>query len=367
MGFDHSAARTAMALAVALAVALLAGCTPEDSDVDNGGGNDARLMSDGAMPDAALPPADGTVPGPDGSAPGDGGRVDDMATDRDAGGDARVPEPEPEPDPEPNPEPEPEPQPEPEPDPEPNPEPEPDPEPNPEPEPEPEPDMAVEPDMMVDDRLFSFFVTSIDAIRTLSGSEDGFGGDLGGLAGADAICQLIAGGVGMGHKEWRAFLSVTAGPDGQPVHAIDRIGQGPWYDANGRLIANNIAGLLQSRPAGDPQTINDLPDEHGVPLSVLGDSHDILTGSNRQGRLNRPEAAATCNDWTSSSGLVGRNIVMCGHSWPRSNRMGREWIADHTARGCAAGINLVQNGPGVGDCVGCGGGYGAFYCFALTP
>ncbi|MCA9538284.1 MAG: hypothetical protein KC620_05320 [Myxococcales bacterium] len=226
----------------------------------------------------------------------------------------------------------------------------------------PEPDAEPQPE-----RLFSFFVTSLQAMRELSGSEDGFGGDLGGLEGADEICQTIATGVGAGHKTWRAFLSVTAGPDGQPVHAIDRIGEGPWYDANGRLIANNIQGLMGARPAGDPQAVNDLCDEFGVPSSVLGDSHDTLTGSNRQGRLNSPNLQSTCNDWTSASGQVGRNLVMCGHTWPRSNRSGLQWIADHTAHGCAPGVNLIQNGPGSGDCVGCGGGYGGFYCFALTP
>ena len=240
-----------------------------------------------------------------------------------------------------------------------------------EPEPDmarPEPDMApLAPDMMIDDRQFSFFVTSIEAMRNLSGSQDGFGGDLGGLDGADGICQLIAISVGMGHKEWRAFLSATSGPDGEPVHAIERIGEGPWYDANGRLIAEDIDGLLNERPDGDPQTIEDLPDEHGVPLSVLGDSHDILTGSNRQGRLNNNRLSSTCNDWTSASGNVGNNEVMCGHSWPRSRRSGRQWISDHPVRGCAPGVNLIQNGGGVGNCVGCGGGYGAIYCFALTP
>ncbi|MEZ4435219.1 MAG: hypothetical protein R3F65_22665 [bacterium] len=233
-----------------------------------------------------------------------------------------------------------------------------------------DPDMAVEPpepDMMVDDRLFSFFVTSLQAMRTLSGSQDGFGGDLGGLEGADAICQIIAGGVGMGHKQWRAFLSATRGPDGQPVHAIERIGQGPWYDANGRLVSQNIQGLLQARPAGDPQTVNDLPDEFGVPLSTLGDSHDIMTGSNRQGRLNNNALASTCNDWTSANGNIGGNQLMAGHSWPRSPRNGTQWISDHTLRGCAPGVNLIQNGGGVGNCVGCSGGYGAIYCFALTP
>ncbi|MCB9537238.1 MAG: hypothetical protein H6704_13380 [Myxococcales bacterium] len=225
---------------------------------------------------------------------------------------------------------------------------------------------------------FSFFVTSLQALRTLSGSEHGFGGDLGGLEGADGICQTIAEGVGQGHKTWRAFLSATEGPDGQPVHAIERIGQGPWYDANGRLVAENIEGLLSGdRPAGDPQTIDDLPDEYGVPISVLGDAHDVVTGSNPQGRLDSANPASTCNDWTSAE-AIGQNLVKCGHSFPRMGRGGRpprpggppggaSWLSDHPLRGCTPGVNLIQNGPGEGTCIGCSGGYGAIYCFALSP
>lgn len=226
---------------------------------------------------------------------------------------------------------------------------------------------------------FSFFVTSLQALRTLSGSEHGFGGDLGGLEGADAICQTIAEGVGQGHKSWRAFLSATEGPDGQPVHAIERIGQGPWYDANGRLVAENIAGLLSDdRPAGDPQTVDDLPDEYGVPISVLGDAHDVVTGSNARGRLDSANAASTCNDWTSAE-AIGQNLVKCGHSFPRmvgpgggrpprpGGGGGAHWLSDHPLRGCTPGVNLLQNGPGTGTCIGCSGGYGAIYCFALSP
>src|SRR5262245_33405057 len=113
---------------------------------------------------------------------------------------------------------------------------------------------------------FSFFVTSLATMRMQSGSQDGFGGNLGGLAGADAICQRAAADAGFGGKAWRAFLSVAKGPTGGPAHAIDRIGDGPWYDRNGRLVAMNRAGLLQARPAGDPQSVNDLPDEAGVGL-----------------------------------------------------------------------------------------------------
>jgi hypothetical protein len=202
-------------------------------------------------------------------------------------------------------------------------------------------------------------------MRELAESDDGFGGDLGGLEGADAICQLIGIRIGEGAKTWRAFLSVVNGPDGEPVHAIDRIGDGPWYDANDRLVANNRAGLMGERPDGDPQSINDLPDEFGVPLTQYGNAHDVLTGSGRDGRLVAMDLSTTCNDWTSSDGRVGARRTTIGHSYPRSARSGRHWMSDHTIRGCAPGVNLIQNGAGVGDCVGCSGGYGGIYCFAV--
>ncbi len=238
------------------------------------------------------------------------------------------------------------------------------------------PDIPVTPpDMAVEADPFSFFVTSLEAIREHSGSEDGFGGDLGGLAGADELCQTIAGTVGQGAKEWRAFLSVTEGPEGGPVHAIERIGEGPWYDANGRLVAENIAGLLaEARPQGDAQSVADLPNEFGVPLSSYGDAHDVITGSDQDGRLASNDPVQTCNDWTSAESNAAAR-PMCGHSFPRMGRGGRpprgddgaHWISDHPLRGCTPGVNLIQNGPGEGDCIGCSGGYGAVYCFALTP
>lgn len=233
---------------------------------------------------------------------------------------------------------------------------------------------------------FSFFVVSMNALWTRSGHAiddwtGGLGGDLGGIEGADEMCQLIGQATGHGHKTWRAFLSVTRGPDGQPIHAIDRIGEGPWYDANGRLVSEDLAGLLAGdRPRGDAATINDLPDECGVPLSALGDSHDTLTGSNQQGRLASDNPEHTCNNWTSSSDDVGVNAggrprpgevrgVMIGHSWPRGGaggggRGGANWMSDHATRGCGKGANLLQDGPGSGTCVGCAGGYGQWYCFS---
>ncbi len=228
---------------------------------------------------------------------------------------------------------------------------------------------------------FSFFVTSMNALWTLSGDpisdlSGGMGGDFGGLAGADEICQTIGAATGHGDKTWRAFLSVTDDGGGSPVHAIDRIGAGPWHDANGRMVATGLAGLTSDdRPDGDPASTSDLPDECGVPTSVLGDAHDVPTGSDTNGHLFSTDPESTCNDWTSSSSSVGigpgpDTRVMCGHSFPRGGGGGgggfggQQWLSDHPLRGCSKGANLLQNGPGEGTCIGCSGGYGAIYCFA---
>ena len=233
-----------------------------------------------------------------------------------------------------------------------------------------EPDTE-EPDPALDLEPFSFFVTSLEIMRELSGSQDGFGGGLGGLTGADSICQQAAERVGFGAKTWRAFLSATDGGDGQPVHAIERIGEGPWYDRNGRLIAEDLAGLLQERPDGDPQTVNDLPNEFGEGLQDMGDTHDVMTATNRDGQLDSTDPANTCNDWTSTTAVPiggGRGEgggLRLGHSWPAGS--GMSWTTVHSARSCAAGVNLIQNGGGDGSSVGAGGGWGAIYCFALQP
>jgi hypothetical protein len=233
-----------------------------------------------------------------------------------------------------------------------------------------------------DESKFSFFVTSLAAMRKLSGSQDGFGGDLRhgemtGLAGADKICTEIAEMAvpGAGAKTWRAFLSTVAGgPTGGPVHAMERIGDGPWYDRLGRLIAANKADLSQTRPRGaDPAIINDLPNETGVPNHQDGapgcsgnmcpDNHDVLTGTNAQGMLQSTNPNATCNDWTNSA-RTGR--PWCGHSWPRQGS-GVNWMSALAEGGCAPGVNLREMGGPNAPTVGSGGGYGGIYCFALTP
>lgn len=229
---------------------------------------------------------------------------------------------------------------------------------------------------------FSFFVTSIEAMRDLSGSQDGFGGNLGGLAGADSICQRIAAREGAGHKTWRAFLSATTGgPDGGPAHAIERIGEGPWYDRRERIVAENPASLVAGpRPPADPAIVDNLPNERGEPLNQNdADDHDVMTGSNAQGMLFDPDPARTCLDWTTTETTADLPPIMlgpwtfqqggpmCGHDWPGISGAG--FIQAHSAPGCAAGATLVQLGPPAEDsrAVGGGGGYGGIYCFALTP
>jgi hypothetical protein len=230
---------------------------------------------------------------------------------------------------------------------------------------------------------FSFFVTSLRAMQELSGNDQGFGGDLrfgevgagAGLRGADLICAAIAeqSMPGAAAKQWRAFLSASADDNGQPVHAIDRIGEGPWFDRLGRVVAMNKTDLQNERPVGgDAAIADDLPNEDGVPnhqpdpTQPEVDNHDTLTGSDPVGMF--ADAGATCSDWTSSVGEEGVRPVV-GHSWPRSPDNGRHWISEHEAGGCAPGVNLEGGGgPQPGDyTVGAGGGYGGIYCFSLYP
>ncbi|WP_437590923.1 hypothetical protein [Sorangium sp. So ce1000] len=231
-------------------------------------------------------------------------------------------------------------------------------------------------------------MTSLAAMRELSGSQDGFGGDLrfgetgpgAGLRGADKICATIAEKSlpGAGSKMWRAYLSATAGEDGNQVNAIDRIGEGPWYDRLGRLVANDKAELLNTRPSGADAAIkNDLPNEDGVPNhqpdpnQSAVDNHDTMTGSSAEGRLYG--ATATCKDWTTKAGdRASEGGPRLGHSWPRGGGgggSGSHWISSHDAPGCAPGVFIVEmGGPQAGsNTVGSGGGYGGIYCFALTP
>jgi len=186
---------------------------------------------------------------------------------------------------------------------------------------------------------------------------------------------------GASAKVWRAFLSASDDGTGKQVNAIDRVGNGPWYDRLGRLVAQTRADLLNTRPSGaDPAIINDLPNEDGVPnhqpdpTQGQVDNHDTITGCGEDGRLY--SSRATCLDWTSALGnRTTEGQPRVGHTWPRGTGWPilppgsmENWISCLDESGCAPGVNLIETGPPGNDgTIGSGGGYGGFYCFALEP
>ena len=237
------------------------------------------------------------------------------------------------------------------------------------------------------DKKFSFFLLSQAALQLDSGKTDGYGGDLGGITGADAICQRIAEKSSPCQKSrtWHAFLSTST------VNAKDRIGTGPWYDRLGRTLATNLTNLLTERPTGaDPTITNDFPNEDGVPNhspdGTLVDNHEILTGTGPDGNVYTQSAtsggfpggdtscgptgqetwsveAATCWGWTSKE---GKGCPRVGHSWPRVGS-GVGWISVWNEGGCAPGGTVAETlGLDGTRRVGSAGGYGGFYCFAVT-
>jgi len=243
---------------------------------------------------------------------------------------------------------------------------------------------------------FSFFVASMAGLQAVSGNPNGFGGDLrfgetgagAGLRGADKICAALAERSMPGNgKTWRAFLSAIDGGNGSAVHAIDRVGAGPWYDRLGRIVAMTAADLGTTRPTGaDAIILNDLPNEDGVPnhqpdpTQPAVDNHDTLTGSDEAGKLYNTDPKFTCNDWTTNEATTWGSPHV-GHSWPRSGgkggppggngTSGDSWLSALDESGCGAGYHITTNDDGPpsqsGTTVGDGGGYGGFYCLALTP
>jgi hypothetical protein len=198
----------------------------------------------------------------------------------------------------------------------------------------------------------TFFVTSAGL---------GKGADLGGLAGADAHCQALAQAAGAGNKTWRAYLSTNARGGANPVHARDRIGNGPWQNPKGVVIATSVADLhSDNNKISKATAIN----EKGEAVKVRGDTptmHDILTGSDKDGHAFPSNMDLTCGNWTSS----GPGVAMLGHvdrsgSPPVAGSQNvaaymetaRSWNAAHTSRGCSQ-QDLIATG-----------GNGLFYCFA---
>jgi hypothetical protein len=187
----------------------------------------------------------------------------------------------------------------------------------------------------------SFFVTS---------TNPGKGGNLGGLAGADAHCQSLAAAVGAGGKTWHAFLSTST------VNAKDRIGKGPWVNVKGQQVAKDVADLLGA--TNNKINADTALTEKGTAPNYLAGNppapkaqplqHDILTGSNDDGTATMD----TCNNWTSGGDDVKATL---GHA----DRLGRNagvnsWTNAHPSQGCS--MEKLQPT----------GGAGLFYCFAVN-
>jgi hypothetical protein len=191
----------------------------------------------------------------------------------------------------------------------------------------------------------SFFVTS---------AGKGDGANLGGIAGADAHCQALASAAGRGAATWHAYIS-TQGAGA--VNARDRIGSGPWYNSKGQRIAQNLAELhgdtLELARVGNALGKQLSLTEKGGIVNGVGDTpntHDILTGSQPDGRAYTDAADHTCGNWT-SNGATG--IAQLGHS-DKQGGGGGSWNSQHPSRGCSQ-PNLVSTG-----------GAGLLYCFAVN-
>jgi hypothetical protein len=191
----------------------------------------------------------------------------------------------------------------------------------------------------------SFFVSS---------AGPGKGADLGGLAGADAHCQGLAQAAGAGNRTWRAYLSLSATGGASAVNARDRIGRGPWQNAKGEVIANDVEELHGANNKLSKQTALN---EKGEVVNGRGDTpnrHDILTGTQPDGRaFPAGDKDTTCGNWTKA----GEGSAVVGHH----DRMGlndsaeaKSWNSSHGSRACdQASLRAT-------------GGDGLLYCFAAN-
>jgi hypothetical protein len=199
--------------------------------------------------------------------------------------------------------------------------------------------------------MMSFFISS-----------EGGSGDLGGLAGADARCQRLAAAVGRGSKTWHAYLSTDSSGPAAAADARDRIGPGPWYSFAGVKIADNLAALHDLDPNSVMNRIDKATalDEKGNVVLGRGDTpneHDILTGSNMDGRV---VTGSTCGNWTSS----GTGKARVGHhdkiGLP-TNPTAYSWNGSHDTRGLP---ETPDQGCTLAAFVQTGGA-GRIYCFAI--
>lgn len=192
----------------------------------------------------------------------------------------------------------------------------------------------------------TFFVTSVGS---------GKGGDLGGIEGADAHCQRLARTAGAGNKTWRAYLSTQASESKVAVNARDRIGRGPWANFKGVQIAKNIDELHGDANTMGPET--SLTEQGTMVPTGSPNYHDILTGSQADGRAFPPGEDRTCQNWTSST----KGAAMLGHvdrRGVRDDAAARSWNMSHPSRGSEGGCSLSDLNSTWGN--------GLFYCFATN-
>ena len=186
------------------------------------------------------------------------------------------------------------------------------------------------------DTSMSYFVTSAGL---------GKGANLGGLAGADAQCKALAEAAGSKGKHWHAYLSTT-GAGG--VNAKDRIGKGPWFNANGVLVARSVEHLHYSNVLLTKE--NSVTEKKGI-VNGVGDTpnqHDMLTGSNPDGTAT----TMTCNNWTSDADTPDLKAMLGHLDRKGGGAMAESWNSAHSSRGCSQ------------DSLKASGGNGYFYCFA---
>lgn len=190
----------------------------------------------------------------------------------------------------------------------------------------------------------SFFITSANPWN---------GANLWWVEGADAYCQSLAESVWAGDKTWRAYLSTTPMWMSVWMHARDRIGIGPWYNAKGVLIASSVEELHSSANNLNKQTALT---EKGDTIMGRGDEvnlHDVLTGSNPDGTASWSLVDTTCVNWTASwsgSAIVGHHDRM----GLNDSDAAKSWNSSHPSRWCSM-ENLKSTG-----------GAWLFYCFAVT-
>ena len=193
----------------------------------------------------------------------------------------------------------------------------------------------------------TFFVTSVGS---------GNGADLGGLSGADQHCQQLAQAAGAGGHTWHAYLSTQAASGQTAVNARDRIGQGPWTDAKGVVVAKDVADLHGANNLTKQTALS----EKGDIINGRGDTpnrHDALTGSQPDGTAFAPGEDRTCSNWTSST----KGAAMLGHidrQGLRDDEASKSWNSSHPSRGPDGGCS--QND------LRSTGGDGLFYCFAVN-